>query len=389
MKKLTVTICGGGNGAHACAALLALKGHKVNIYTPLQDEVERFLSNNPTLEMDLEVNNQKYENLKLNKVSFNAEEVIPEATIVFVIVPAFAHDNIVENIRKHLSKNTLLVVIPNRGGFEYQAKIKLAATNIVGLQTLPWACRTREFGKSVEVLGTKKSVQSASIPNEISDVYIKQLEELLDIELIMVKNMVTLTLSNVGQIIHPGIMYGLFKNNPYVTYSKDDIPLFYQGVTEDVGRILNNLSDEIVGLATELSRESLVDIDEVPSLHQWLLNSYSHTIQDFTSLDKMFSSNLSYQGLRVPSKEIEAGVYTPDFNYRYVSEDVPYGLLIIKSLAEMLNLETPQIDEVINSLGEWNGDNYMQKLGIIKEFSRHSRLPEFYSFNNIGSIFEI
>jgi len=42
---MNITICGCGNGAHACAALLSRKGHSINIFSPLSKEVELFKTN--------------------------------------------------------------------------------------------------------------------------------------------------------------------------------------------------------------------------------------------------------------------------------------------------------------------------------------------------------
>ena len=39
----------------------------------------------------------------------------------------------------------------------------------------------------------------------------------------------TLTLANTGQLIHPGIMYGLCQSREADTFAAVDIPLFYQG----------------------------------------------------------------------------------------------------------------------------------------------------------------
>ncbi|MCS3234927.1 NAD/NADP octopine/nopaline dehydrogenase family protein [Phocaeicola vulgatus] len=39
--------------------------------------------------------------------------------------------------------------------------------------------------------------------------------------------------------------------------------------------------------------------------------------------------------------------FLPDFKSRYFTEDFPFGLLIIKSIAEVLNICTPNIDKIL------------------------------------------
>ena len=53
--------------------------------------------------------------------------------------------------------------MPGEGGFDLCARHVLGndfvdASNLFALETLPWACRIIEYGKSVEVLGTKKEI---------------------------------------------------------------------------------------------------------------------------------------------------------------------------------------------------------------------------------------
>jgi hypothetical protein len=45
--------------------------------------------------------------------------------------------------------------------------------------------------------------------------------------------------------------------------------------------------------------------------------------------------------------EVEPGKYTPNFGYRYLTEDVPYGLVITKAIAQLARIGTPAIDTVL------------------------------------------
>lgn len=57
--------------------------------------------------------------------------------------------------------------------------------------------------------------------------------------------------------------------------------------------------------------------------------------------------------------EIAPGVYEPKFAYRYLTEDVPYGLAVVKSVAEIADVDTPAIDAVILWTQEKLGKQYM------------------------------
>ena len=40
-----------------------------------------------------------------------------------------------------------------------------------------------------------------------------------------------------------------------------------------------------------------------------------------------FHTNSAYAGLKHPMKIGEDGLFYPDFNHRYLTEDVPYGIV--------------------------------------------------------------
>ncbi len=115
-----------------------------------------------------------------------------------------------------LKEEAIIGAIPARSGFEY-ATLKILKDNkkekikIFGMQTLPWACRIKEYASKVDILGKKKSVGMAAFPHKITSELASFLSRVLNLKIEPLPNMLTLTLANVGQIIHPGIIYGLFK----------------------------------------------------------------------------------------------------------------------------------------------------------------------------------
>jgi NAD/NADP octopine/nopaline dehydrogenase, alpha-helical domain len=54
------------------------------------------------------------------------------------------------------------------------------------------------------------------------------------------------------------------------------------------------------------------------------------------------------------------GRFVPNFGYRYLSEDVPFGLVITRALADIAEVATPAIDELIY----W-AQSVMQKLYLV------------------------
>ena len=57
--------------------------------------------------------------------------------------------------------------------------------------------------------------------------------------------------------------------------------------------------------------------------------------------------------------ELCAGSFAPNFQYRYLSEDVPFGLAIVKAVALIADVETPAIDTVLHWTQEKLAKRYL------------------------------
>ena len=95
-----------------------------------------------------------------------------------------------------------------------------------------------------------------------------------------------------------------------------------------------------------------VKIEQIPTL----LDYYESI--DAASLTRKIQSINAFEGIFTPMKQMNNG-YIPDFSSRYFLEDIPFGLLIIKSIAEILNVPTPTIDKILLWGQEMIGKQYM------------------------------
>lgn len=321
-----------------------------------------------------------------------AKDVCKEADLILMPLPAFAHELTLLQIAPFLKKEAIIGAIPARSGFEYSAlKIlkdnKKEKVNIFGMQTLPWACRIKEYANKVDILGKKESVGMAVFPHKITSELASFLTGLLDLKIEPLPNMLTLSLANVGQIIHPGIMYGLFKGKEELKYRKEEIPLFYQGVTKEIAKTLKEMSDEILLLTKEIKNiDKSIDLNHVLGLKDWLIYSYKESIEDKSTLQSCFVTNSAYKGLRAPMKRIDNDYFLPDFQARYLTEDVPYGLVVTKAIAQLAKVDTPVIDEVILTISKWIGKKYIKGSFLEGKDIKDTRIPQNYGIDNLENI---
>jgi len=195
MEIKTITICGSGNAAHAMIPVIQSNfsgeinlffryQHKVDIFKKLIDE-----KRNITAIIGKEILYGRPD-----KVSKFPEEVCQDADLILLPLPAFAHESVLLQITPFLKKETIIGTIPARSGFEYSAlNILKEAQNkkvkIFGLQTLPWACRTREYASQVEILGTKDMVGLAAYPPETASELSSLLTHILNLKIEPLPNM--------------------------------------------------------------------------------------------------------------------------------------------------------------------------------------------------------
>jgi hypothetical protein len=347
---MQVTVCGGGNAAHALVGLLGAQGsHLVNVYLSFEDEARRWQAGIAS-QGGIEVLQRQATSLgHPHRVSSDPSLVLPGSQLVLLALPAFAHQAVLQQIAPFLDDGAWLGAIPARGTFDLCAWDALGekcfSLTLFGLQSLPWACRITEYGRSVKILGAKARLDLAAFPANRAAPVAQGLSELLGIRLDPIANFLSLTLAGTGQLIHPGILYGLFHD--WDGHPLDEAPLFYQGVDAATATILQQMSAEVQDLRLALQqRFPSLDLSAVRPLVQWLQRSYPEDIRDFSSLQAMFNTNQSYAGLRAPVHSF-AGGKRPDFQSRYLSEDVPYGLIPTRGIAELAGVEMPVIDRVI------------------------------------------
>jgi len=236
------------------------------------------------------------------------------------------------------------------------------------------------------ILGKKRSVGMAAFPHKITYELASFLSRVLDLKIEPLSNMLTLTLANVGQIIHPGIMYGLFRGKERVFYQKETVPLFYQGVTKEIAKTLKAMSDEILTLTEKIkTRYKNIDLDHVLGLQDWLIYSYEGSIADKSTLQNCFVTNSAYHGLRAPVKK-DNDYFLPDFQARYLTEDVPYGLVVTKAIAQLAKVKMSIIDEVIVTVSKWMQKEYLIGGHLKGRDIKETRIPQNYGINCIEEI---
>jgi len=388
-----VTLCGGGNGAHALlAALLAGGSVAVTHYLPLEEEYERFRAAQDRRAPFVRVSEGRAESFALDQVAFTRQaSEAAEADAVFLVAPAFAHETFLTALAPFLRPGVILAVMPARGGLEFQAPAILdrggsSRVIVAVFQTLPWACRVREYAGRVEVFGRKQRVTFAAMPSRATARLAVLFGDLLDMECVPCGSLLEITLGNPGQVIHPGIMVGAFAGRMDARFRAEDAPAFYTEVDESVAELLNALSGEILRVSKVIAARAGVPMPTVRAISEWLMDSYGNEIGDASSLARMFQTNRSYRALRVPVRPAEDGLLRIDPTARYITEDVPFGLLVSRALGELADVAMPAADRVIEQAARWMGVEYLRHGGLDGKDLSAARIPQRYGLNRLEDV---
>jgi hypothetical protein len=353
-RRPVLAICGSGNAGHALAVVASqnfdgdvdwLVGSKEKADLLRRGTSADGLRSTGVIEARAD---------RLRTISSRPADVIPGADFVMLVVPAFLHASVLSSITPHVSDDTAVGCLPTRGGFEFEASQLVRGVGagrrrrLFGLQTLPWSTRVVKPGEIVHFGAAKAGVLLSALPGGHGPKLAGQLSKILGTQVVAMDAFLNLTLGNPGQFIHPGLMCGTFRSWQGEEYETDSIPLIYAEASDDTGRLVEQMSRDALSVARAIEVESggALDLSGVVPVHDWLQSAYSHATADLTTVATCFRTG-PIQARKAPMIEVSPGRFVPNFDYRYLSEDVPFGLVITRAIAELASVATPAIDEVI------------------------------------------
>ena len=110
------------------------------------------------------------------------------------------------------------------------------------------------------------------------------------------------------------------------------------------------------------------------------------SIQDYyesqtpEELTKKFHNIPSFQSLLLPMIKTEKG-YIPDFTSRYYTEDIPFGVCILKALALIAGVKTPTIDMILDWYHRMTEKEYFCTDGRFGKDILETAIPQLFGIN--------
>lgn len=398
-EKVNITICGGGNGAHTFAGISSMiPNASVTVLDVYENEAERWTNAMANHGFTVRFSDDVSIRQRLGEVKFrvtdDVKSVVPNSDMLIICVPAYTHEIYLNLISQYVPDTCPVIGMPGQPGFEYQALAILQEhgrkCKVMSIETLPWACRISKYGQEVDVVGTKEEVCYTLIDKLSKGIQsgktldaVKTLQTLLGQkpQLQREENILKYTFL-CRPTIHPPIMYARWKN--WDGKPLDSPPLFYQGVDEDSVKYMDGVTEESIKIADALTeRFPSMDFSGVSTMQEWLLDHYTDQITDKQSLLTCLKTNKAYDGLLHPTVKTVEGKYLPNFSYRYIREDVPYGMIVVRQIADFVGVKTPIIDEIIMWAQDKLGKEFLKHGQLCKLDRTDGRLPMTYGISTI------
>ena len=361
MEKDLVAVLGGGNGGHAVAANLSRAGFRVNFFE-LPQFVESFEKVLRTKE--IQIQGISIDGVaKLNLATTDIQQAIKDVEVIFVITPAFGHKTMAEVCAPFVQDGQIIVLMPGSGGsLEFinifkQKKVKREVTFAESC-TLPYGARLKGPA-NVSVLINAVILPTGVFPSKKTEEVIPKLKQFYPM-IMPAKDVLEAAINNANPIVHPA---ATLLSATRIEHSKGEFYLYAEGMTPAVARTYESLNQERLTLCKALDYK-LYHWDNLEFKDYNLGETEEECRYRIlnTSMDAAFGKDGIYAGIKMKGPE--------HLKDRFVTEDVPYGMILLSTLGDLLGVPTPthdaviQLASVINRTDYWKTGRGMKQLGL-------------------------
>lgn len=319
-----VAVLGGGNGAHAAAADLTLRGFEVHMY-----EDERFAGKMKKVFDTKQITISGAcgnETVTLAMVTSDLAAALEGVQYILVAVPAFAHKPYAEKLAPLVRPGQVVFLLPGTFGsliFKRVFREMGAAEDVVIAEThtLPYATRLTGEGE-VLVMSRFNPLKVGVLPADKTGEIVAQLSQFFD-GLEAVESVVACGLSSLNPIIH---VPGCILNAGRIEYAKGEFYFYTEGFTSCVVRTTEAVDKERIALLQRFG-------------YSWDIAAHGIGSEVQTDdLHEAVAGNASFAKIKGPA----------DTKNRYYSEDIPFGIALWAKLAKHFEVPTPIMDSMVN-----------------------------------------
>ena len=338
--RYKIAVLGAGNAGLTFAGDLALAGHCVNL-CELPEWGDRLLpieKSGGMIEMAGACRNGL---AKLNLFTTNLQEGLRGIEVILIATPAYRHQSFAEAISPCLEDGQLIVLNPGYsfGAVEVANVLKKNGVNLNNIMmgsTVALVYGTRKYcGNKVYANAVKAKVSFSAFPAKNTEKMLPTLNQIYPQDdkkrgmLIPTDSELKTTLENINPPAHVPMM---ILKTVYVELGEE--PYDKCDKSYAVKCLLKEINKETMAITSAFNLEPLSYeyVHDVMMYPYWLRLPRSVDKPDWAKPENMAVEYTSRSNL---------------LYMRYITEDIPYGLVPICELGKMVDVPTPAIDAAI------------------------------------------
>ncbi|MBD8651098.1 NAD/NADP octopine/nopaline dehydrogenase family protein [Rhizobium sp. CFBP 13726] len=305
---MRVGIVGAGSIAFATAALVEQQGHEVILWSPSGERTKALANGEALVAEGAIVGTFK------PAAATDAADLVAGADVLVIALPAYGHKTVLDAIAPYLTSEQT-VVFSSHASFGALYLSRLVAARGITVTIVAWgttAVSGRQLSPTlVKVNTVRKQVDIATIPSSRSAAGLAVCTDLFGDRFLDRGSLMAIALSNLNPQNHMGIALGnMTRMERGESWSQG------QNVTPNVGRLLEDLDKERIAIATKLGLEVRDIFQHFHLSFHVPVNSISHMNQEMHEAGN-------------------GGTGPSTADSRYVTEDVPFGLVMTAKLGRL------------------------------------------------------
>lgn len=322
----SVAILGAGNGGCAAAVDLGQRGYNVRLWSRGEDRLKPLRAAG-----GIEYAGALGDGLQpIGLMSTDIAAAIEGADLILVMVPTHAHEDMARAIAPHATPEQVIMVSPGHTLLLVPHTLKacgIASPVTCETGTLPYICRM-DGPARVRITQPSRHQAFAAFPGKETARLAKLVEPLFPM-IRPVASVLETVFPYTNAIHHPP---AFLCNAGRVESTGGDYYHYYDGITPSVGRLIDRLDGERLAVAHALG------CDPAPLPDHFLRMGYTtETARDSGLAYEVFHQSEADRWIRAPAT----------LEYRFFTEDVPYGLVPLSELGRLAGVSTPVIDAMI------------------------------------------
>lgn len=323
---MKITIVGVGNAGTTVAADLTFKGHEVTLLktsNSLHNENFNYIMNNGNIikfEQDGEVRDAK-----ISKITRDFKLALENSELIILYVQTNYQEDVIKRMSPYLTNQVILIEPGYLATLYFFKHCNCEHLTFAEAESSPLDCRIVKPG-SVKVL-FKNARNPVGIFPKIREESAMSLLSQLKYNFVKTENIVEAALHNPNLIVHT---IGAFMSIPRIEHTNGKGYWMYKEVfTPSVCNLVKSLDAEKMQIMKSVGCKTTSYLEAC---------KFRNSMDMKIDAEKVFfdyANNHSVQGPEVSDS-------------RYITEDVPNGLVLLESLGTMLNIKTPICTSFIN-----------------------------------------